>query len=216
MKVEAAGSGAPIPILIYIEPGRMELPDTEASIEQLRKAVTRGVASGMRASMESGNLLTGAKFISIDFFDEAKPASEATFLDYTTIPTIETGLTQIAQSVSSILNTIDTLPLAETVSGANTAIASLNESLASLESIMANQSAQQLPEQVDKTLQELREAISGLSPDSEAYQSMNSSLLSLNRTLGNLESLTRTLAEQPNAALLPSQQTPDPIPEVKE
>jgi paraquat-inducible protein B len=108
------------------------------------------------------------------------------------------------------------LPLADTVSGANAAIASLNESLASLESIMANQSAQQLPEQLDKTLQELREAISGLSPDSEAYQSLNSSLLSLNRTLGNLESLTRTLAEQPNAAVLPYQQTPDPIPEVKE
>ncbi len=56
--------------------------------------------------------------------------------------------------------------------------------------------------------------LSNLSPDSRAGQSLNSSLLSLNRTLGNLESLTRTLSGQPNAVLLPSTPVPDPIPEV--
>jgi len=214
MKKGVNGSGAPIPILIYIEPGRMELPDAESSIKLLKQAVTRGIGGGMRASMASGNLLTGAKYISVDFFPDAKPASEGIFLEYATIPTIETGLAQIAQSVGSILDTINALPLADTVAEANTALASLNKSLASLETIMKNQSTQQLPGQLDKTLQELRDAISSLSPNSEAYQSLNSSLLSLNRTLGNLESFTRTLSEQPNAAVLPSKQTPDPIPEV--
>jgi paraquat-inducible protein B len=214
MRTGVEGSGAPIPILIFIEPGRMELPDAESSIDLLRKAVKRGIAGGMRASMESGNLLTGAKYISVDFFPDAKPASEGIFLDYATIPTIETGLAQITQSVSSILETIDALPLTDTVAGANTALASLNESLESLEVIMANQSTQQLPAQLDKTLQELRDAISSLSPNSEAYQSLNSSLLSLNRTLSNLESFTRTLSEQPNAVVLPTNSTPDPIPEV--
>lgn len=208
------GSGAPIPILIYVEPGRMELPDTKSSIALLRNGVERGIPGGLRASMESGNLLTGAKYISIDFFPDAKPAVAGTFLEYTTIPTIETGLTQIAQRVSSILDTIDALPLADTVAGANSALLTLNESLASVQTIMEDQSTQQLPVQLDKTLQDLQDAISGLTPNSEAYQSLNSSLLSLNRTLGNLESLTRKLSEQPSAAVLPSDPTPDLIPEV--
>jgi hypothetical protein len=56
--------------------------------------------------------------------------------------------------------------------------------------------------------------VGALSPDSELYQSLGSSLLRLNRSLGNLESLTRTLASQPNAAIMPSSAEPDPIPEV--
>ncbi|MCB1690263.1 MAG: intermembrane transport protein PqiB [Halioglobus sp.] len=216
VKTGIEGEGAPIPVLIYIEPGRMALPDKEESIPLLRKGLKQGIAKGMRASLESGNLLTGAKYISIDFYPDSPPATEGMFLEYATIPTIETGLAQLAQSVNSILHTIDELPLADTVAGANTAIATLNQSLVGLQAIMENQSTQQLPVQLDQTLRELREAISSLSPSSEAYQSLNSSLLSLNRTMSNLESLTRTLAEQPNAVLISSDPVPDTIPEVSE
>jgi paraquat-inducible protein B len=138
------------------------------------------------------------------------------FLSYTTVPTIETGLAQITQSVNSILETVDALPLMETVSGANDAVATLNETLNSLKAVLENQSTQQLPGQLDKTLDDFREAVKGLTPDSESYQSLNSTLLSLNRTMSNLEILTRTLSEKPNAVLLPYQQTPDPEPEVNE
>lgn len=216
LKTGAEGKGGAIPILVYVEPGRMELPDKEPSIEILRKAVEVGVGHGLRASMESGNLLTGAKYINIDFYPDTDAASLGTFLEYTTIPTIETGLAQLAQSVGSILNKIDALPLAETLDGANTAIANLNQSLASLQSILDDQSSQQLPVQLDKTLQDLRNAINSLSPESEAYQSLGSSLLSLNRTLANLESFTRTLSDKPNAVILPTTPAPDPIPEVSQ
>src|SRR5690606_19835461 len=101
------------PILIYVEPGRMELPDKESSIALLQRGVANGVTNGMRAAMESGNLLTGAKYISIDFYPDAAPASQGKFLGYTTIPTVETGLAQITQTVTSILNTINALPLSD-------------------------------------------------------------------------------------------------------
>lgn len=208
------GKGSPIPILIYVEPGRMELPDKASSIDALKESLELGVDNGLRASMESGNLLTGAKYISIDFYPEAKAAALGTFMTYTTIPSIETGLAQLAQSVNSILDTLNKLPLEDTVAGANTALTTLNQSLESLQSILDNQSAQQLPVQLDETLQNLQEAMSGLSPNSETYQSLNSSLLSLNRTMSNLEALTRKLSENPNAVILPSSPAPDPIPEV--
>jgi paraquat-inducible protein B len=209
------GKGISIPILIYVEPGRMELPDNEGSIAIMRNSVEIAVGNGLRATMESGNLITGAKYISFDFFAGAKAAAQGSFMEYTTIPTIDSGLAQLDQKVNMLLDKINALPLANTVSSANTAIASLNQNLASLQKILEDQSTQQLPANLDKTLQELRDAVGNLAPDSRAGQSLNSSLLSLNRTLGNLESLTRTLSGQPNAVLLPSSPVPDPIPEVR-
>ena len=201
------GEGAPIPVLLYVEPGRMELSDTEASLATVKETIKLGVGNGLRASMESGNLLTGSQYINIDYYPSAKEATLGTFMQYTTIPTIETGLVQLEEQVTSILNTINELPLADTV-------ASLNQNLESLQSILDNQSTQQLPMHLDQTVQELRDAINSLAPNSDASQTLNSSLLSLNRTLANLESLTGTLSRQPSAVIFPSTPEADPIPEV--
>ena len=209
------GQGRAIPVLLYLEPGRMALPDTAAALESFQESIRWGVSQGMRASLETGSLLTGAKYINMDFFAGAEEASMEEFLEYTTITTIETGLGQIEQKLTAVLYKINALPLEDTVSGANSAIATLNQTLASLHTILENQSTQQLPEQLNKTLHELRITLKGLSPDSEVYQSINSSLVRLNRTMGNMESLTRTLSGQPNAALMPSKPTPDPITEVR-
>jgi paraquat-inducible protein B len=208
------GKGLGFPILIYIEPGRMELPDSEDSIATMRNSVEVGVSNGLRATMASGNLITGSKYISFDFFDGAKPASLGSFLEYTTIPTMDSGLAQLDQKVNALLDNINALPLDDTVAGVNTAIANLNESLESLEMLLKSQSTQQLPANLNETLQQLKDAVANLSPGSQAGQSLDSSLLSLNRTLANLESLTRTLSAQPNAAILPTTPVPDPIPEV--
>jgi paraquat-inducible protein B len=210
------GEGADVPVLVYLEPGRLALPDSKSSVESLQRSIRLGVDNGMRASLETGSLLTGAKYVSVDYFESAEEAAVGSFFDYPTIPTIETGLGQVEQKLNAVLDKINALPLEDTIGGANTAIATLNQTLASLDTIMANQSTQQLPEEIDRTLEDLRATLQGFSPDSEVYQSISSSLLRLNRTLGNMESLTRTLSGQPNAVLLPSSPTPDPIPEVRQ
>jgi paraquat-inducible protein B len=73
---------------------------------------------------------------------------------------------------------------------------------------------QQLPTHLDQTVQELKAVIGSLSPNSDAAQTLDSSLLSLNRTLANLESLTGKLSRQPSAVIFPSSPEVDPIPEV--
>ena len=210
------GEGAAVPVLIYLEPGRLQLPDSESSIENLQRSIRLGVDNGMRASLETGSLLTGAKYVSIDYFKSVEEATVGAFFEYPTIPTVETGLGQVEQKLNAVLDKINALPLEDTVGGATVAIATLNQTLASLDTIIANQSTQKLPEEIDRTLKEVRATLKGFSPDSEVYQSISSSLLRLNRTLGNMESLTRTLSGQPNAVLLPSSPTPDPIPEVRQ
>ena len=207
------GSGTDIPVLIYLEPARLALPDSESSIKAMQESITAGVTNGMRASLESGSILTGAKYVSINYFEEVGEAGLGSFMEYTTIPTLETGLGQLEQKLVAIMDKINNLPLEDTVGGANDAIATLNETLGSLNTVIQSQGIQQLPKQLDQTLQELRKTLNGLSPGSEVYQSINSALLRLNRTLGNLEKVTNTLADQPNSLILPSNPKPDPVPE---
>ncbi len=215
IQADREGRGDPIPVLIYLEPGRVELTDEPASLDLLTRNIKVGVTNGMRASLATGNVLSGAKYIAIDYYyDDAGEASVGSFLDYMTIPTVSTGLGQIEQKLTNVLDKINALPLETTVNRANTAIATLDETLNSLRVILASQSTRQLPAQLDATLRDLQTTLKGLSPESEVYQSINSSLIRLNRTMGNLETVTRTLSSQPNAAVMPSDQQPDPVPEV--
>jgi paraquat-inducible protein B len=138
------------------------------------------------------------------------------FVGYPTIPTVASGLGQLQHQLSTILDKVNALPLEDTVASANSAMASLNANLQSLQKILDSQGTRQLPGEMAATLEEIRLAVSGLTPDSDLYQSLSSSLLRLNRSLGNLEALTRTLASQPNAAVMPSSAKPDPVPEVSQ
>ncbi len=213
---EVTATGDPIPVLIYMEPGRMALPDTPASVDLLRAVVETGVPNGMRARLETGNLLTGAQYVGLDYYPGADPAEAGTWGDYTEIPTIGGGLNQIMVKVNSILDKIDQAPLEETLVNVNDAVAQLDKALVGLEKILNSEDTQQLPEDLSKTLEELRQTLDGLSPDSDLYQNVNSSMRQLNRTLNNLESLTRTLSGQPNAAVMGSKLPPDPQPEARQ
>jgi len=214
LQTDTTGRGDAIPVLIYVEPARMALPDRESSKAIMQQSILTGVPNGMRASLESGNLLTGAKYIYIDYFPDAEPAELGKFLEWTTIPTIDTGLGHLQQQVSAILGMVADLPLDQTVESANAAIGSLQETLDGVTALLEEQGTKELPAELNRTLEDLRAALQGLSPQSEAYRSLNSSLLRLNRTLGNLESVTNTLASQPNAVILPADAPPDPEPEV--
>ena len=69
--------------------------------DRRRNPIELGVGNGLRASMESGNLLTGAQYIRPRLsIPTAEEAALGTFMDYTTIPTIETGLAQLEEQVT--------------------------------------------------------------------------------------------------------------------
>lgn len=214
-KDESNVGSAPIPVLIYLEPARLQLPDRRDSLEQLHQILTSGVSAGLRASLETGSFLTGAKYVGIDYFENVEEASMGTLLGYPSLPSIDTGLGQLQQKATAILDMLSSLPLDTTVANANAAIESLNKTLNSLDSVLESDSTQGLPEQLEQTLVDLRKAVAGLSPESEAYQSLNSSLSRLNRALANFETLSQTLVEQPNALILPTNPTPDPVPEAR-
>ncbi|HET8806919.1 MAG TPA: mammalian cell entry protein, partial [Methylophaga sp.] len=71
---------------------------------------------------------------------------------------------------------------------------------------------QSVPANINQTLAELREAIDGLSPNSPAYQKLNSTLQSLEKLIRDLQPIARTLSEQPNALIFNAAPANDPVP----
>lgn len=216
MEEERFGRGDPIAVLIYLEPARMEMPDAPESVDVLRKAIQAGIKNGMRASLETGNLLTGAMYVGVDYFENAEPVEPQEYMGFDVVPSIQTGIGQLQYQLSSILDKVQNLPLEETVANVNSAIASLDRTIGEVETMLASDGAQNLPADLDATLTELRKLLRSYSPGSPGYESINSSLLQLNRTLNNFRAITDTLADQPNKIVFPADPADDPIPEAKQ
>lgn len=215
------GAGGPIPVLIYLEPGRIGVGDTSDRLEFMRKSIENGVVKGgLRASLQTGNLLTGKLYVSLDFYPDSEPVELAQYDGHSVIPSIPSGLGRMEKQVGDLLDKLNGLPLEDTVAGANTALDALDDTLlaltatvGSLKGILDEDSTRALTGELNQTLAALREAAAGLSPESATGDSLSDSLFELNRTLRNLEGLTRTLSDQPNALVFPIDAPVDPIPE---
>jgi paraquat-inducible protein B len=216
----AAGREQPIPVLVYLEPARLGLEDSEESVEGMRQNIALGVKNGMRASLATGNLITGALYINVDWYQDQPVAAIGEFEGFPTIPTIPSGLGRLEQQMASLLDKLNDLPVEPMLTKAtgtlgtmDGTLASLTATLTSLQQILEKDGTKALPDELSRTLAELRQTLDGFSPDSAVGESLGSSVFELNQALRNLEELTRTLSAKPNSLLFPNDSPPDPIPE---
>jgi paraquat-inducible protein B len=207
------GTGDPIPVLIYLEPARMELPDEEKSVDWLHEALRTGVSNGMRATLNTGNLLTGAQYIDLDYYPGQPKEEMGEKLGHPFIPSIPAGLGRIEQRALALLDKLNKLPLDATVKGANAAIGEFTEVLESVNTLLDDKNPKALPAELRRVLEELRVTLKGVAPGSDLHRNLNSTLGELNRIMINVEVLTRTLSDQPNSLLVPVGLPADPIPE---
>jgi paraquat-inducible protein B len=214
-------SGEPIPVLIRMEPGRFKLGDTPEAVAQLKSAIELAVSNGFRGSLETGNLITGALYVGFDYYPDAEPVEVGEYEGHPEIPTIESGLAQLAKKVAGFLDQLNSLPLDETVGSVNAAVAqldgtlkTLNDVLAEVRTIAASDGAQNLPGDLQATLAQLTETLNGFSSGSPIYGRLEETLSELNATLHNIQRLTHRLQEKPNAIIFSGSPAEDPEPEV--
>jgi paraquat-inducible protein B len=100
-----------IPVLVEIEPERFGGDQPEGPAR--RAALERLVASGMRAQLKSGNLLTGQLLVALDIHRNAPPAQIVWSEPYPEMPTIPTPLEEITTDLTEIVQKIDRMPLEE-------------------------------------------------------------------------------------------------------
>lgn len=207
------GMGQDIPVLIYLEPGRMGVPDVSAATDALAKTIEVGVQNGLRATLETGNLLTGKQLVTLNYYPEEGAASLSEFNEYAVIPTVRTGVDRLEQQVRNFLDKLNALPLENTVASANDAIEQMNTTLRSVNRLLEHRETQRLPDNVAATMMELREVLDGFSQNSNLYQNLGYSVNELNRALENLDELSRRLADNPNSLIFSGSRKADPVPE---
>lgn len=207
-----------IPILIHIEPARFSriLGKQFNIVEQFQK----GELKGLRASLKSANLLTGALFVDLDFYpDEQLWMGRKSFSGYPVLPTISGGIAQIQQKVMVVLDKINSLPVeplinetTQTIATSRETLNSLNKNLESLNRILNQQSTQQLPATLQNTLLELNLTLEGLQPGSEGYNSSVKTLQRLEQVLREAQPLMQTLNQKSNALIFEAPKGKDPEP----
>jgi Paraquat-inducible protein B len=209
-----------IPVLIRIEPGRIREDMDKDQLPNWENEFTAAVKQGLRASLRSGNLLTGALYVDLNFYpDLPKSDGLGELANYHTLPTVPGGLARIEQQVVQLLNKLNQLDINGTLTKAQTmltetqaAMANVRKVSASMDKIATQQSTQQLPAELKNTLADIQKTLQGLSANSPAYGELNRSIQSLNRVLHEVQPMARTLNEKPNALLFQPDTQNDPVP----
>ncbi len=207
-----------IPVLIRIEPERLqnmvgEATDIPATLDSLLKR-------GLRASMKTGNIVTGALYIDLDFYPKAPPVTGmTTFGGYPIIPTMSGGLAQIQQRLLDTLDKINNLPLNPMIEQTTKSLAEsqrtmqhLQQTLDNLNKITSNKSMQSLPEDMQTTLRELNRSMQGFQPGSAAYNKMVGDMQRLDQVLRELQPVLRTLNDKSNSLVFEAKDKKDPQP----
>ena len=215
----------PIPALIRIYPGHFHLDDTAEGLARMTELVRQHTASGLRAALQRGSLLTGNLYVGIDFYEEGDEQYAEAGADwgYEVFPTQSVGLEQIERRIVDILNTVDGLPLNELAGEVREAIAHARKMfdnssglIEGLDKLFAKEETQGLPERFETVLAAVEAAMKGVAPDSPLYADLEASLGKLNAALGDLQRLASKLERQPSSLIFSKPAPADPEPKASQ
>jgi paraquat-inducible protein B len=200
LQIDVTSDSVRIPVTIEIEPQRITFTGTDDGKDNpyddtpyvlMEKLVERG----LRAQLQSGNLLTGQLLVDLGFHPDAEAAKLSQNGTYPEIPSVPSEIDALTTSVNGVLTELAALPLAElvqelrsTVQGANQLISSpqTGEFLEALK-VTATE-LQALVQTVDQQLGPLMTQVQGTLASAETMVGSNS------QTRYDLDSMLKELA----------------------
>ena len=188
------------------------MPDTATGREDFASIISEGVKSGLRATLKSGNLVTGRLYVALDFYDDAEPAYVVRRDGYRLLPTRSSGLEQIENKVAALLDKLQELPLDSAIGRISQTAQMAGEAFESVDSLLNQEDTQELPSSVNATVVELRQVLEDYSQGSVVHDDLRQVLENLNNSLMGLDELTRTLNAQPSALVFSKPRGSDPTP----
>jgi len=96
------------------------------------------VSRGLRAQLKTGSLISGSRYVALDFFPAASPAT----LDWSPtpalLPTLPGSMESIEASVVRIINKLDQVPFGEIGTNLNKTIGSLDKTIVGAQGTLTN------------------------------------------------------------------------------
>jgi len=172
----------------------------------------QSIERGLRAQLRTGNLLSGQRYIALDFFKNAPPGKRDTKGDAAArarleIPTMPGSLEDLQASITNIAKRIEGLPLEELVGEVRRTMKGLETTLASTDGLIrrldgqVDQIAPELRAAVGEARQTMRSAGQLLADDAPTPQALRESLRDLGRAAQSLRELTDYLQRHPESLL---------------
>jgi len=184
-----------IPVLVEAHPELIEFTG-ERTINPRQRWGTM-VAKGMRAQLQTGNLLTGQLLVSLDFHPEAPPAEIDWSGPVPQLPTIPSPIEELKAGLTQFVNRLSAMPLEQI--GAN-----LNQTLKELSVLSGALNEEMMPALV-ATLKEaentLASADSLIAPDADASVELKRLLFELADAAKAIRLLAEQLEQHPESLL---------------
>ena len=220
------GGDMRVPVLVEIDTRLLlvhrEWRSEDEDVDYLRRAVTEG----LRASLRTASLVTGALYVDLDYYPDGPEASLSHIGEYPALPTVSSGFAQLEGKLTAILDKIEGLALDEMVAGfsataeaATNAVAQAGEGFADIQAAAAALRAtlekpeiQALPEGIAKSLETLDASLASLGPEGAVQGDLLRTLDEMRAALRSMTSLANTLEEKPNSLIFGRDSSGNPTP----
>ncbi|MDX2424720.1 MAG: intermembrane transport protein PqiB [Cycloclasticus sp.] len=214
-----------VPVLIAIDPGRLGLDDTALSVEQVKNDLKGWIKEGLKASLKSGNLLTGSQLIELKYQlkqGQAEPeiTDVAYFDQWQVIPYVPDSFSQLGNQASEFLANLNQIPWQKLSANTNNLLveaADMSNKLSltsqSLQTLLVSASKNQLPENFNKALIQLDQLAKSFSQGSRSYEDINDTLDSMNLLMKELTPFIQQLRDKPNSLIFGGSQDEDITPQ---
>jgi paraquat-inducible protein B len=183
-----------IPVLVEIDPERFrgrDAPEAES-----KAFIDRLVASGLRAQLKSGSLLTGQLFVSLDIFENAKPAQVVWNAPIPEFPTMPTPLEEITNNLTRLVERLGKIPVEQIGADLSASLKALRVTLQQSEGV-----APALKDTLAKTQTVLESANGLIGPDSTVNTELRRALLELSEAARALGLAADQFQTQPNSLI---------------
>jgi paraquat-inducible protein B len=189
------------PVTIQLDPQRLGVRVLDLSRGQDLAAIRRRVidslvAEGVRAQLRTGNLLTGATFVAIDFFPGASPAMVDWSQKPVQLPTIPGELQTLEAQVGDIIKKIDKMPLKQIGDELRNDLADLDSALVTARGTFTTATG---------TLVSARTTINNadhfVEPESAQSQELDNMLVEISRAARSVRVLADYLERHPEALI---------------
>lgn len=205
-----------IPVLLSLEPGLVGLPDTPLSSEGMRLQTQKWIKKGLKASLVTGNILTGSLFVELQHFPEHPVDAISNQDGYEVIPSIEDNFGQIANKASDFIDTLNKLPLEsltqdtqQLLKDLSVTLSELNETSHKVNGLVDQTQAAELPNQLQDTLKKVSVMTEGLSQGSPGYDELLNTLKAVQSSLHELKPLLNKVKNRPNSLIFSDNQPTD-------
>ena len=157
-------------------------------------------ALGLRARLQTGNLVTGQLFVDLDYFPDAEPVTLDHLGKYPELPTLPNPLEGILIGFNRIIDKLEQADLEETLANLNALLVSSSEVMETL-----TENAPGLAAELQATLENARTTLASLgavaSPEGEIGVELYNALAELTAAARSIRVMAEYLERHPDALL---------------